>query len=1249
MNKKQKYLLTVASGLIIILAAFFVYFWLYKGLIPLFPKKSTPNNQVVTNDNIGSKNSASEGALSVEEVKAVSGPGQIIISWMAPPTQEKVVNYEIKYSTSSDFSGAEETVSNDLTATIANLNGGVTYFIVVRAVLEGGYTSSWSQPISVVPQAPKTYDLFSAVDVVGNNADFVWQLIGTNISPVSYIEVIWSSSSSFSTILGRSNVSVGGVSGRYNIQGLTGGANYYLRARAVEKNGTTDAWRGTNIFSLPPAPQAVATDTAAPTRVEGLVLTSGEGVVHLRWAAATDNVGIAGYEYGFADIPQYQPSENTFADVTGILGTSVSRPGLINGLAYSFWVRAYDAAGNRGPWSLSQTATPELAVDTESPSSVTGVVVSAGNSSVVISEYSATDNVEVDHYALWWSTTNAVPNGEPNIATITTESYQVIGLTNDITYYFWMTAVDGAGNESGAKSSFVSATPLASYPDTTPPSQVTGLVITPGNGRLTLSDYTATDNVGIVTYEIYYGDPASPNLGTPDANTVATIPGLAYSQSTLSIVSLPNDVTYYYWMRAVDGAGNKGTWSVMVPGTPLSSIDATNPSTVTGVVATPGDGLVVLSGYTATDNVGVVSYSIYYNTTGIPSGAPVFTGVTESSFEVTGLTNGVTYYFWMKASDAMGNRSVDRSTVVTAEPAIIDLEAPSQVTGLTATHGDANVTLVWDEASDNVAVADYSIEYSSSGDFSNPSFATSSNNGVTISSLTNGVQYYFRVKASDAANNEGEWSTLATATPQEPADVTSPSQVTGVVANAGDTIVTLSGYTATDNIGVDHYRIWYNTTGVEPTGTADISLVTSATYEVQGLTNGTPYYFWIMAVDAADNVSLSKSTVVTATPAGSGIQQQTIAFSAVPNTIINSASADGTAWSGQGATTFKTNGMDAVWDGTSWYAGGFNSGDAAYSSVNTSVDGINWTPISTPMITGNVTGVTYGVVNGTPTYVAVGSSPGTGSGSVNLMYKQGSGEWTAVESSTSIFSILGNRVAWNGSKFIAVGRGTNTIAWSSDGVSWTGLGQATFANYGYDIAWNGSYWLAAGTGGTGSATLAWSADGLTWNPIDMATSFTNGNGLAWSDENNTWVAVGSGGTGLQTISYCVDTHHDPENYPLVFTPVPDSKTTIFTTSGKDVTWDGSRFVAVGIGTNGMAISDDGITWTGLGTTVVASGRGVVSNKEPYTGAYWNNPVGVKGAMNNELNLKLILMWISGFIAFMLSIFLFVMVYRRRNR
>ena len=202
----------------------------------------------------------------------------------------------------------------------------------------------------------------------------------------------------------------------------------------------------------------------------------------------------------------------------------------------------------------------------------------------------------------------------------------------------------------------------------------------------------------------------------------------------------------------------------------------------------------------------------------------------------------------------------------------------------------------------------------------------------------------------------------------------------------------------------------------------------------------------------------------------------------------------------------------------------------------------------------------------------------------------------------TIFSTSGNAVAWNGTMWVAVGNGTgNTIAYSYDGITWTGLSTSIFSTSGNGIAWNGKMWIAAGTG---TNRLGYSYDGINWTGATTTNILvTSGNGVAWN--GNLWVAVGSGGN---TIAYS----SNGTSWNGATT------TNIFSTSGNGVAWNGNMWIAGGQGTNTLAYSYDGMTWTIItspfttavyavawnGTTWIAGGSGTYNYAYSYNGIIW---------------------------------------------
>jgi hypothetical protein len=74
----------------------------------------------------------------------------------------------------------------------------------------------------------------------------------------------------------------------------------------------------------------------------------------------------------------------------------------------------------------------------------------------------------------------------------------------------------------------------------------------------------------------------------------------------------------------------------------------------------------------------------------------------------------------------------------------------------------------------------------------------------------------------------------------------------------------------------------------------------------------------------------------------------------------------------------------------------------------------------------------------------------------------------------------GDGVAWNGTLWVSVGEGgssSNTIAYSYNGTTWTGLGKNLFTNA-YNISYNGTLFVAVGD--STLHKMAYSYDGLVW-------------------------------------------------------------------------------------------------------------------------------------------------------------------------
>uniref|UniRef100_A0A6C0EXL5 Uncharacterized protein n=1 Tax=viral metagenome TaxID=1070528 RepID=A0A6C0EXL5_9ZZZZ len=266
-------------------------------------------------------------------------------------------------------------------------------------------------------------------------------------------------------------------------------------------------------------------------------------------------------------------------------------------------------------------------------------------------------------------------------------------------------------------------------------------------------------------------------------------------------------------------------------------------------------------------------------------------------------------------------------------------------------------------------------------------------------------------------------------------------------------------------------------------------------------------------------------------------------------------------------------------------AGALNPLVGGGNTIFYSNDGMNWNPAygtnnnsnSGTIFSSQCAGVAW---NGSM-WVAVGAGVNTIAYSINGQY------WYPSNNSVNIFSAVsgGAGVAWNGSMWVAVGSGPNTIAYSPDGINWTGSNNSTtiFSSSsvgGNDVAWNGSMWVAVGYGTNN--TIAYSTDGINWTGSNYSTSiFSNcGNGIAWNGDM--WVAVGNGTNN--TIAWS----NDGIGWSQATNSIGGGISKTIFSSGCGIAWNGSIWVAVGDGSgtnNTIAYSYDGKEWTGVGNSI----------------------------------------------------------------
>nr|WP_321233007.1 GEVED domain-containing protein [uncultured Psychroserpens sp.] len=170
--------------------------------------------------------------------------------------------------------------------------------------------------------------------------------------------------------------------------------------------------------------------------------------------------------------------------------------------------------------------------DTEAPTAPTNLAaINITANTVDLSWDAATDNIAVTEYEVY--------QDGVLIATIPATSYQVTGLNPLTNYDFYVIAKDAAGNSS-PQSNTVNITTLA--PDTEDPT--TPLNLLASNITATMVDLAweaSTDNLGIVSYDIYQ-----------DAVLITNV-----STTTYQVTGLTPETVYAFKVKAKDAAGNE--------------------------------------------------------------------------------------------------------------------------------------------------------------------------------------------------------------------------------------------------------------------------------------------------------------------------------------------------------------------------------------------------------------------------------------------------------------------------------------------------------------------------------------------------------------------------------------------------------------------------------------------------------------------------------------------------------------------
>ena len=761
---------------------------------------------------------------------APNNGGSIITSYRVNTYQGHILiktNYTINYLTNLAAIPRFNTVPTSLVVT--DLSSGIPHTFTVIATNAVGDSSESSKSAEVIPYTIPSAPVLSAT-VDNSLVNLNWNDPSNNGRDISSFIIERSITSATSGFTTNSTENKSTLS--KSVSSLTNGTTYYFRVYATNLAGN-----GISSNAVTVIPRTIP---GTPTITS---VVAGNGQATVTWTAPASN-GSTITSYNVISSPAGGTATINFATRTATVTS------LTNDTTYTFTVTATNAAGN-SPSSTSVSVRP-VAGPLVAPT-ITSVV--PGNGQATVNWNTPTNTTGITSYIIEKKTDSTDWEFDSSSTILTLKTKLVTNLLPRTLYSFRMYARNSNGD--GIYSNVVTTTTLG--PLTKPNTPAQPSVIVGNNNQATVSWTTPYNGGSPITGYI---------INTYQGTVPGTVPFKTNNSTTIPqiVTDLSNGMLHTFTVIAKNAIGDS---EPSIHSTPITAITVPNVPTLS-LTAGTGEAIVNWS-HTITDGRPVTGYIIQRSTTNSTTSTWSDFPATnlETSKTVSGLINGITYYFRVSAINNVGNS-------VSSVQNVIPYTVPGAPLNLTHTPGSDFVDLSWNAPSTTGGrdISNYRIEtkIASSTNWETYSSTNATTRFEKVTGLTNGITYSFKVNAINIAGDglPTEVSAMPVGPPSVPRNVSANLQ-TNTQANIT--------WDEPENIGALQITR-YNVTSI-PTTPISTIIGTSAT-----ASNLSPDILYTFTVTATNSANL------TSVPAYVSVRTELVSIppptiqSATPSTLV---------------------------------------------------------------------------------------------------------------------------------------------------------------------------------------------------------------------------------------------------------------------------------------------------------------------------------------------------------------------------